>query len=68
MLGRVANFVLKSLAQRISIIWDKLLDKPSQGFLLQSFEPQIVGCVIIAPSGVGIDDGARLPADLSRFV
>ena len=37
-----------------------------QSFLLQYFEPQIFACVVLPPSGVGMDDGAGLPAELPK--
>ena len=55
MLGREANFLLKRLAQSISIKWDKPLgqtqDGCAQSFLLQYFEQQIFACVVLRPSG-----------------
>ena len=46
--------------------WGKLQDGWVQSFLLQYFEPQIFACVVLPPSGVGMDDGAGLPAELPK--
>ena len=68
MLGREADFLVKSLAQGINIKWEKPLGQDScmQSCLLQYFEQQIFICMVLAPSGEGMDDGAGLPAELLK--
>ena len=55
---REANFLLKRLAQSISIEWDKPQDGCMQNFLCGSHTKW--------RSGVGIDDGAGPPAELPK--
>ena len=74
MLGREANFLLKRLAQSISIKWEKPLGQTT-GWLRAKLSFAILratnlclrGSRIKWRSGVGIDDGAGLPAELPKL-
>ena len=74
MLGRKANFLLKRLAQRISMKWDKPLEQIT-GWLRTRLSFAILRATNLClrgsrtkwRNGVGIDDGAGLPTELSSF-
>ena len=71
MLGREANFLLKRLAQSISIKWEKPLGQTT-GWLRAKLSFAILRATNLClrgsrtkwRSGVGMDDGAGLPAEL----
>ena len=73
MLGREANFLLKRLAQSISIKWDKPLGQTT-GWLRAKLSFAILRATNLClrgsrnkwRSGVGMDDGAGLPAELPK--
>ena len=75
MLGREANFILKRLAQSISIKWDKPLGHTIEGWLHSNLSFAILQAMKLLclhgsstkwRSGVGIDYGAGLPTELSK--
>ena len=74
MLGREANFLLKRLAQSISIKWEKQLEQTT-GWLRAKLSFAILRATNLClrgsrtkwRSGVGMDDGAGLPAELPKL-
>ena len=74
MLGREANFLLKRLAQSISIQWEKPLGQTT-GWLraklsfaiLRANKSLLAWFSHQVRSGVGMDDGAGLPAELPKL-
>ena len=73
MLGREVNFLLKRLAQSISIKWEKPLGQTT-GWLHEKLSFAILRATNLClcgsrtkwRSGVGMDDGAGLSAELSK--
>ena len=74
MLGREANFLLKTLAQSISIKWDVKPLGQTTGWLRTKLSFAILRAINLCLCGsrtkwrsrVGIDDSAGLPAELPK--